>query len=91
MAQEPILIFDKSTIQTLTVDGSVLLDNFYMSNITPVLFAECLAVLHPYSVDQYLLRACAPDQSSEQGEAQPQDRLSLSLLFALLHRIHFAR
>lgn len=45
MAQGPILIFDKSTIQTLTVDESVLLDNFYMSNITPVFFAECLADL----------------------------------------------
>jgi hypothetical protein len=45
MAQGPILIFDKSTIQTLTVDESVLLDNFYMSNIVPVFFAECLADL----------------------------------------------
>jgi hypothetical protein len=45
MAQGPVLIFDKSTIQTLTVDESVLLDNFYMSNITPVFFAECLADL----------------------------------------------
>ncbi len=45
MTQGPILIFDKSTIQTLTVDESVLLDNFYMSNIIPVFFAECLADL----------------------------------------------
>ena len=45
MAQGPVLIFDKSTIQTLTVDESVLLDNFYMSNIVPVFFAECLADL----------------------------------------------
>ena len=45
MAQGPILIFDKSTIQTLTVDESVLLDNFYMSNIVPVFFVECLADL----------------------------------------------
>src|SRR5215831_2845057 len=45
MAQGPILIFDKSTIQTLTVDESVLLDNFYVSNIIPVFFAECLADL----------------------------------------------
>ena len=45
MAQGPIIIFDKSTIQTLTVDESVLLDNFYMSNIVPVFFAECLADL----------------------------------------------
>ena len=45
MVQGPVLIFDKSTIQTLTVDESVLLDNFYMSNILPVFFAECLADL----------------------------------------------
>ncbi len=45
MAQGPVIIFDKSTIQTLTVDESVLLDNFYMSNIIPPFFAECLADL----------------------------------------------
>ena len=45
MAQGPVLIFNKSTIQTLSVDESVLLDNFYMSNILPVFFAECLADL----------------------------------------------
>lgn len=45
MPEGPILIFDKSTIQALTVDESVLLDNFYMSNITPVFFVECLADL----------------------------------------------
>ena len=45
MAQGPVIIFDKSTIQTLTVDESVLLDNFYTSNIVPVFFAECLADL----------------------------------------------
>jgi hypothetical protein len=45
MPQGPTLIFDKSTIQSLTVDESVLLDNFYMSNITPVFFVECLADL----------------------------------------------
>lgn len=45
MAQGPVIIFDKSTIQTLTVDESVLLDNFYTSNIIPVFFAECLADL----------------------------------------------
>ena len=33
MAQGAVIIFDKSTIQTLTVDESVLLDNFYMSNM----------------------------------------------------------
>jgi hypothetical protein len=45
MAQGPITIFDKSTLQCLTDDEAVLLDNFYMSNITPVFIAECLADL----------------------------------------------
>lgn len=45
MAQGPIIIFDKSTIQALAIDESVLLDNFYMSNVIPVFFAECLADL----------------------------------------------
>jgi hypothetical protein len=45
MAQGPIIIFDKSTLQCLTDDEAVLLDNFYMSNITPVFIAECLADL----------------------------------------------
>jgi hypothetical protein len=45
MPSGPILIFDKSTIQALTLDESVLLDNFFMSNIVPVFFAECLADL----------------------------------------------
>jgi len=45
MAYGPIIIFDKSTLQCLTDDEAVLLDNFYMSNITPVFIAECLADL----------------------------------------------
>jgi hypothetical protein len=45
MPQGPSLIFDKSTLQSLTVNESVLLDNFYRSNITPLFFVECLADL----------------------------------------------
>lgn len=45
MAHGPIIIFDKSTLQCLTDDEAVLLDNFYMSNVTPVFIAECLADL----------------------------------------------
>lgn len=41
----PIIIFDKSTLQCLSDDEAVLLDNFYMSNITPVFIAECLGDL----------------------------------------------
>jgi len=36
MAQGPILIFDKSSLESLNLDEAVLLDNFYMSNITPL-------------------------------------------------------
>jgi hypothetical protein len=45
MPQGPILIFDKSTLESLSVDEAVLMDNFYLSNITPIFFVECLADL----------------------------------------------
>ena len=41
----PILIFDKSTLQSLNVDEAVWLDNFFMTNITPLFFIETLADL----------------------------------------------
>lgn len=41
----PILIFDKSTLQSLTVDEAVWLDTFYLPNITPLFFVETLADL----------------------------------------------
>jgi hypothetical protein len=45
MAQGPVLIFDKSSLESLSLDEAVLLDNFYRSNITPLFFVECLADL----------------------------------------------
>lgn len=45
MALGPILIFDKSTLQSLSADEAVWLDNFYMCNITPLFFIETLADL----------------------------------------------
>lgn len=45
MAPGPILIFDKSALQALTVDESVMLDHFFLTNITPVFFVETLADL----------------------------------------------
>jgi hypothetical protein len=45
MSQGPVLIFDKSTLEGLSVDESVLLDNFYRANIPPIFFVECLADL----------------------------------------------
>src|SRR6266481_8678956 len=45
MPAGPILIFDKSALQALSLDESNWLDNFFMTNITPLFFAETLADL----------------------------------------------
>ena len=45
MSQGPSLLFDKSTLESLSVNEAVLLDNFYRSTITPLFFVECLADL----------------------------------------------
>lgn len=45
MAVGPVLIFDKSTLQALNPDEAVWLDNFYLTNITPLFFVETLADL----------------------------------------------
>ena len=45
MAMGPILIFDKSTLQGLNPDEAVWLDNFFMTNITPLFYIETLADL----------------------------------------------
>ncbi len=45
MAQGPILIFDKSMLQSLNPNEAVWLDNFFLTNITPIFFAETLADL----------------------------------------------
>lgn len=42
----PIIIFDKSFLQSLSVDESVWLDNFFISNICPLFYSETLADLH---------------------------------------------
>jgi hypothetical protein len=45
MALGPSLIFDKSSLESLSLDEAVLMDNFFMSTITPLFFVECLADL----------------------------------------------
>jgi hypothetical protein len=45
MTVGPVLIFDKSALQGLSVDEAVWLDTFYYSNITPLFFVETLADL----------------------------------------------
>lgn len=41
----PVLIFDKSFLESLTVDESVWLDNFFLTNITPIFYVETLGDL----------------------------------------------
>jgi hypothetical protein len=41
----PIVVFDKSTLQSLSVDEAVWLHQFYSANITPLFFIETLADL----------------------------------------------
>lgn len=41
----PVLIFDKSALQSLSTDEAVWLDNFFQSNLTPLFFIETLADL----------------------------------------------
>ena len=45
MASGPVLIFDKSTLQSLNADEAMWLDNFFSTNITPPFFIETLADL----------------------------------------------
>lgn len=45
MSQGPILIFDKSALQALNPDESNWLDNFFLTNITPIFYIETLADL----------------------------------------------
>jgi len=41
----PITLFDKSFLQSLSLDESVWFDNFFLTNISPLFFAETLADL----------------------------------------------
>lgn len=41
----PILIFDKSALQCLSIDESVWLDNYFLTNVTPLFYVETLADL----------------------------------------------
>jgi len=45
MSQGPILIFDKSALQALNPDEANWLDNFFLTNITPIFYIETLADL----------------------------------------------
>jgi hypothetical protein len=45
-----MLIFDKSTLQSLSLDESVWLEQFFFTNITPIFFVETLADLSKQNV-----------------------------------------
>lgn len=45
MSVGPTIIFDKSAIQGISVDESMWLESFYITNITPLFFVETLADL----------------------------------------------
>lgn len=71
MPQGPFLIFDKSSLESLNLDEAVMLDNFYMSNITPLFFVECLAdlekAIRSKSTPEQLvgsLATCTPESQS---------------------------
>lgn len=49
MSMGPIIIFDKSALQSLSVDESCWLDNFFLNNITPLFYVETLADLEKKS------------------------------------------
>jgi hypothetical protein len=53
----PIIIFDKSALESLNVDEALWLDNFFLSNITPLLFVETLA-----DVQKQVARGRTPEQ-----------------------------
>lgn len=41
----PLIIFDKSALQALSIDESCWLDRFFISNVTPLFYVETLADL----------------------------------------------
>ncbi len=47
----PTIIFDKSALQMLSIDESCWLENFFISNITPLFYVESLADLSKESKD----------------------------------------
>ena len=57
MGMGPVLIFDKSTLQSLNTDEAVWLDNFYLCNITPLFFIETLA-----DIEKSVHRGRTPEQ-----------------------------
>lgn len=53
----PITLFDKSFLQSLTVDESVWFDHFFLTNVAPIFYVETLADL-----DKPTLKRRSPDR-----------------------------
>ena len=87
MAQGPSLIFDKSSLESLNLDEAVMMDNFYMSTITPLFFVECLADLEKAirgkSTPEQLVGSLANRTPDVQGNPNAHH---LHILQAELHR-----
>jgi hypothetical protein len=73
MAAGPSLIFDKSSLESLNLDEAVLMDNFYMSTITPLFFVECLAdlekTIHSKSTPEQLV--CSLADRTPESQSYP--------------------
>jgi len=71
MPQGPSLIFDKSSLESLNIHEAALMDNFYMSTITPLFFVECLADLEKHmrsgSTPEQLVGSLADRTPDSQG------------------------
>jgi hypothetical protein len=86
----PILIFDKSSLESLNLDEAALLDHFFRSTITPLFFVECLADLEKQisskSTPEQLVGSLA-DRTPDSG-AVPNVHHSTILKMELLGRFN---
>ncbi len=64
----PIIILDKSTLQSLSINESALLENFFLTNITPLLYAETLADLEKQPKGNRTAEEIVADLSSKTPE-----------------------
>src|SRR5580704_12483191 len=82
MPMGPFLIFDKSSLESLNLDEAVFLDNFYMSNITPLFFVECLADLE---------KAIRSKSTPEQLVGSLADRTPESQSYSNVHHMNLLK
>jgi len=84
MAQGPVTIFDKSTIQSFSLDEAVIFDNFYRSNIPPVFLVECLADLER---DKRLMRSTPEQLVGALAEKTPDMQASANVFHLDIVRV----